>query len=274
MIPRDILTTGQLHCSIKASYEINRDKTTLNTDLRTTRISGGKAVYGAAIGILMLEAKFPRIPGDMGNALSWPFPVHYKVVRGASPDKVVRKGAEGLLDTFIKAGKSLVADGVDGITTNCGFLSLFQSELSSALDVPVASSSLMQVSMVNRLLPAGKCAGILTISESSLSTLHLQCAQCPEDTPIGSTEGGREFSRAILNDELELNVEMARQDNVDAALQLVSRHPNLGAIVLECSNMIPYANNIAQATSLPVFSIWNYVQWFQSALVPREFPAS
>ena len=87
---------------------------------------GGKAVYGANIGILMLEARFPRIPGDMGNALSWPFPVHYRVVRGASPDRVVRRRAEGLLDAFIEAGRELVADGADGITTNCGFLSLYQ----------------------------------------------------------------------------------------------------------------------------------------------------
>lgn len=36
--------------------------------------SGGKALYGAPLGILMLEAKFPRIPGDMSNAITWPFP--------------------------------------------------------------------------------------------------------------------------------------------------------------------------------------------------------
>ncbi|MEO9901998.1 MAG: aspartate/glutamate racemase family protein, partial [Nisaea sp.] len=127
---------------------------------------GGKAIYGASVGILMLEAQFPRIPGDMGNALTWDFPVHYRVVRDASPDRVVRRGAKGLLDNFIDAAKGLVADGVDGITTNCGFLSLFQEELASAVGVPVATSSLMQVDMVNRLLPAGKRAGVLTISAS------------------------------------------------------------------------------------------------------------
>ena len=51
---------------------------------------GGKAVYGAAVGILMLEARFPRIPGDVGNATTWPFPVLYKVVPAASPERVVR----------------------------------------------------------------------------------------------------------------------------------------------------------------------------------------
>ena len=94
-------------------------------------VSGGKSIYGARIGILMLEAQFPRIPGDMGNAETWPFPVLYKIVRGATPDRVVRKNAEGMLDRFIAAAEELVSDGADAITTNCGFLSIFQKELSA-----------------------------------------------------------------------------------------------------------------------------------------------
>ena len=110
---------------------------------RTAR--GGKAIYGAAVGILMLEARFPRIPGDMGNAETWPFPVLYKVVKGASPERVVKGKAEGLLPAFLDAAKELVALGADGITTNCGFLSLYQAEIARHVGVPVATSSLMQV---------------------------------------------------------------------------------------------------------------------------------
>lgn len=233
--------------------------------------TGGKAIYGAAVGILMLEARFPRIPGDMGNALTWPFPVHYRVVRDASPDCVVRGGAEGLLGRFVDAARDLVADGVDGITTNCGFLSLFQEELAAAVGVPVATSSLMQVGMVNRLLPPGRRAGILTISGSTLTARHLDKAHVPQGTPVGSTEGLREFTRAILGNELQLDVEAARQDNVDAARALQAAHPDLGAIVLECTNMIPYAADIRRATGLPVFSILSFVTWFQSSLQPRVF---
>lgn len=233
--------------------------------------TGGKAIYGAAVGILMLEARFPRIPGDMGNALTWPFPVHYRVVRDASPDRVVRGGAEGLLGRFVDAARDLVADGVDGITTNCGFLSLFQEELAAAVGVPVATSSLMQVGMVNRLLPPGRRAGILTISGSTLTAQHLDKAHVPQGTPVGSTEGLREFTRAILGNELQLDVEAARQDNVDAARALQAAHPDLGAIVLECTNMIPYAADIRRATGLPVFSILSFVTWFQSSLQPRVF---
>lgn len=233
--------------------------------------TGGKAIYGAAVGILMLEARFPRIVGDMGNALSWPFPVHYKIVRGASPERVVRRNAEGLLDDFIAAARELVADGVDGITTNCGFLSLFQEELADAVGVPVATSSLMQVAQVNRLLPKGRRAGILTISNSTLTPLHLEKAGVPAGTPVGSTEGGREFTRAILGNEMVLDVEAARADNVAAAKALQADNPDLGAIVLECTNMVPYAADIRAATGLPVFSIASFVTWFQSGLAPRIY---
>lgn len=233
--------------------------------------TGGKTVYSAAVGILMLEARFPRIPGDMGNAQTWRFPVHYKVVRGASPDRVVRRQAEGLLDDFIDAARELVSDGVDGITTNCGFLSLFQEELSQAVPVPVLTSSLQQVSMVNRLLPAGKRAGILTISGSTLTQAHLDAAGVPAETPVGTTEGLREFTRVILDNELTLDVEAARDDNVQAALAMKDAYPELGGIVLECTNMCPFAPDISKATGLPVWSMVSCVEWFQSGLTPRRF---
>jgi Asp/Glu/hydantoin racemase len=234
-------------------------------------VRGGKAIYGASVGILMLEARFPRIPGDMGNALSWPFPVLYRVVRNASPDQVVRRGAEGLLEAFIDAACSLVEDGADGITTNCGFLSIYQEALSEAVGVPVASSSLMQVPMVNALLPPGKRAGILTISGQSLTEQHLQCAGVPEGTPVGTTEGLSHFTQAILGDALELDVAAARADNVEAALALVAAYPDVGALVLECTNMTPYAADIQAATGMPVFSMGNFVSWFQASLAPPRY---
>jgi hypothetical protein len=130
---------------------------------------GGKAIYGAAVGILMLEARFPRIPGDVGNATTWPFSVLYKVVRGASPERVVRRRAAGLLDAFVAAGRELVAEGADDLVTNCGFLSLFQDDLAAACAVPVAASALMQAPLIERLLPPGRRVGVLTVSAASLT---------------------------------------------------------------------------------------------------------
>src|ERR1700761_4887284 len=111
----------------------------------TTIATGGKVLYGAPLGILMLEACFPRIPGDMGNATTWPFPVLYHVVRGASPEKAVLQAARGLLRAVIGGAEELARLGAEAIATNCGFLSLYQKELAAAAGVPVATSSLMQV---------------------------------------------------------------------------------------------------------------------------------
>ena len=131
----------------------------MNTQATPRLARGGKSIYGAPLGILMLEARFPRIPGDMGNATTWPFPVLYKVVRGASPRRVVTERAAGLLDDFLAAARELVDLGADGITTNCGFLSLFQRELQEAVGVTVATSSLLQVPWVQAMLPPGKRVG-------------------------------------------------------------------------------------------------------------------
>lgn len=235
------------------------------------KVTGGKTVYGAALGIMMLESRFPRILGDMGNAATWPFPVHYAVVPGATPDRVVRNRAEGLLANFLTAGRDLIARGADGITTNCGFLSLFQSDLTEALGVPVATSSLMQAPLVQSLLPAGKRVGILTISKRTLTPEHLERAGADPDTPVMGTDNGVEFSRVILGDELELDVALARDDNIAAARELVSEHEDIGAIVLECTNMTPFAADIRAATSLPVFSAYNFVCWFQAGLQPSRW---
>ncbi|HVH75499.1 MAG TPA: aspartate/glutamate racemase family protein [Stellaceae bacterium] len=236
---------------------------------RTAR--GGKAVYGARLGILMLEARFPRIPGDMGNAGTWPFPVLYKVVRGASPQRVVRERAAGLLPAFLEAAQELVELGADGITTNCGFLSLYQAEIARHVGVPVATSSLLQVPLVASLLPPGKRVGILTVSARDLSPEHLAAAGVAADTPIAGTEGGGEFTRVLIGNERELDAAKAEADILAAGRDLVRRHPEVGAIVLECTNMAPYSRALSEAAGLPVFDIVGFITWFHAGLSPRDF---
>src|SRR5271156_198297 len=172
--------------------------------------TGGKAIYGAPLGILMLEARFARIPGDMGHAGTWPFPVLYRVVRGASPERVVLRGAEGLLPDFLAAAADLVVLGAEAITTNCGFLSLFQRELAAHVRVPVATSALIQVPWVQATLPPGKRVGVITVSRAALTARHLEAAGVPLDIPLVGTEGGREFYRVLVGGESEdMDVAMA-----------------------------------------------------------------
>lgn len=234
---------------------------------------GGKAIYGAPLGILMLEARFPRIPGDMGNALTWPFPVLYRVVRGATPERVVLQGARGLLPDFIAAAEELVALGAEAITTNCGFLSLFQAELAAAVRVPVATSSLMQVPWVQATLPPGRRVGVLTVNRPGLTPAHLAAAGVPADTPIMGTEGGREFFRVLIKAEaVDMDVALAERDILDAGRALVAAHPEVGAIVLECTNMPPYAAALQAALGLPVYDIYSMITWFHAGIRPRRFP--
>ena len=238
----------------------------------STIAKGGKAVYGAPLGILMLEARFPRIPGDMGNATTWPFPVMYRVVKGASPERVVLNGAAGLLQDFLDAAADLVAQGAEAITTNCGFLALFQRELAAHVRVPVATSALMQVPWVQATLPPGQRVGVVSVSAQSLTPRHLEAAGVPLDTPIAGTEDGKEFFRVlILGEKLDMDVGLAAKDILDAARGLVARHPDIGAIVLECTNMPPYAHAVRETLGIPVYDIYSLVTWLHAGLRPRDF---
>jgi hypothetical protein len=235
---------------------------------------GGKAIYGAPLGILMLEARFPRIPGDMGNALTWPFPVLYRVVRGATPERVVLNGAAGLLDAFLDAAAELVADGAEALTTNCGFLSLFQRELAAHVHVPVVTSALMQVPWVQATLPPGQRVGIITVSAAALTARHLEAAGVPPDTPVTGTEHGREFFRVLIRGEIEtMDIAAAAADIVDAGGELLSRHPDVGAIVLECTNMPPYAHLLRETLGRPIYDIYSLITWLQASMRPRDFGA-
>jgi Asp/Glu/hydantoin racemase len=223
------------------------------------------------LGVLMLETRFPRIAGDIGNPDTWPFPVRFCTVSGASPQRVVREQATGLLQNFKDAAIQLVRDGADGISTTCGFLSLFQSELAAACGAPVAASSLMQAPMIQAILPPGQTLGILTISAETLSPAHLAAAGVPEGTPVVGTDNGQEFSRAILNDEATLDADLAERDVVEAGKILFDGNPNVGAILLECTNMAPYSRALQEAFDRPVFDIYSFLTWFHTGLRPRQF---
>src|SRR5208282_3753661 len=126
--------------------------------------------------------------------------------------------------------------------------------------VPVATSALMLVPFVQTFLPPGKRVGVITVSAKSLTPHHLKAAGVPLDTPVVGTEGGREFFRVlILGEKDDLDVGLAEQDILDAGRTLLARHADVGAIVLECTNMPPYAAALQEALGLPVFDIYSLI---------------
>ena len=239
-----------------------------------TRVRGGFNQYGFTVGILMLDTRFPRIPGDMGHAATFPFPVRYHRVDGASPDRVVRKGADGLLAAFVDGARALEREGVGTITTNCGFLVKFQRELAAAVSVPVFTSSLLLVPLVHRMLPPGRRVGVLTVDAASLTAEHLEGAGIGPDIPlvVAGLEGEKEFTRVLLGDELELYPELCREEHVRVARRLIAEHPDIGAIVLECTNMPPYTADIQRETGRPVFDITTLVRMAHDALASAGGP--
>ncbi len=207
------------------------------------------------LGVLMLDTRFPRIAGDIGNPATFDFALRHAVVSGASPRRVVCERDASLLRPFIEAGRALVAQGARAITTSCGFLVLFQRDLSEALPVPVWSSSLLLVPALQAGLSAGRRVGVNTIDAASLGAEHLLAAGADPSMPIEGVAPGCSLQRSLLGNLATLDEAQAARDVVEAGRCLVERCPDVAAIVLECTNMPPYAHMLRQAIGLPVHDI-------------------
>ncbi len=219
------------------------------------------------IGIMMLDTTFPRIKGDIGNPETFAFPVVYQKVRGASVQKLVIEADAGLVDDFITAGMSLVARGAKAVTTSCGFLALFHRQLVEALPVPVFSSSLLQVHLAQALIRRGQKTGIITARRSSLTEAHLAGVGIQHyPTAIVGMEQAQEFSAVFIGGKATLDRGQCRKEMQAAAERLMHDHPDVGAIVLECTNMPPFADAVRQATGVPVFDAVTMVNYAHSLL--------
>ena len=239
------------------------------------RVVGGRTHYGEAVGIMTLETVFPRIPGDVGNASTFRFPVKLRTVKGASINRVVKQGDPALLEPFIEAAKELEKEGVRAITTSCGFLALFQDELAKSVKIPVFASSLMQVPLVYKMLGKGHKVGIITADSGSLSEKHLRAAGIDSiPLAIAGMEDQEEFPKAFLRNEPAIDPDKIRAEIVGVVKNLVSKNPDIGAFVLECANMPPYSAAIQEATGLPVFDIVTFINYVYGAVVRKPFKES
>ncbi len=209
------------------------------------------------LGVLMLKTGFPRPPGDVGNPATWPCPSLYKVVETAPVAAVVTEQAlpPELIDAFAEAGAALVDAGAGLLTTSCGFLVTAQAELEQRLPVPLVTSSLLQIPRVAAALPQGRRVGVLTYDSRRLSAAHLAAAGAPPDTPVVGMEEGAELHRVIADDLPHLDRAAAEADVLAAGRALAARHPDVGAIVLECTNLPPYRQALEAALGLPVHDL-------------------
>jgi hypothetical protein len=222
----------------------------------------------------MLDTVFPRVPGDVGNALTWPFPVRYKVLEGARSSRIMgTEPDETLVEQFIAGAKELEAEGVDMITTSCGFLAVFQQEIAASVSVPVLTSALLQVPLAARLLGPGQVVGVLT-ERPNLTDRHFAAVGCvPGETPmlVRAMRPDAGFPTVFIDGATEADVDLLEAEMVEMAVELTRDHPEVGALVLECTNFVPFSQAMRRATGLPVFDLYTLVMQTFEATWGHDF---
>jgi hypothetical protein len=215
------------------------------------------------LGILMLDTRFPRIVGDVGNAKSYDFPVIFRTMQGIGPsDAVAAHPDRTRVMAALEANARALADqGAVGIGTSCGFLALYQNDLARVSPVPVASSALLHI---KRLLP--KKVGVLTASAANLTPAHFEAVGAPGDTPVEGMPAGGSFAATFLRNGTTLDRDAVEREAIEAGRALVARNPGVEAIVLECTNLPPYAEALRRALGLPTYDVLDLLRGLYTSL--------
>lgn len=229
----------------------------------------------AAIGILVMDARIRRIPGDVGNPATFPFPVICRTVAGATLKRIIRERDPSLLHPFVEAGWKLVRLGAKALTTTCGFNAFFQQELAAEFPVPVFTSSLLQLPFIERSLRPRDRIGILTADAANLTPEHLRRAGGDVDRlTVYGLEDQPGFYEAIFSGSGRLDEKKVASEVVEQAQRMVASDPAIRAVVLECANLPPYAAAVQEAVGLPVYDFTTMLHHVWAALARSPFSSA
>jgi hypothetical protein len=238
------------------------------------RTAPGKPVaYGYTIGMLCAEWDIPFVPGDLNNASTFDFPIRYLTVPGASGAQVLTGAAAGYADLFVQAAKQLEAEGVRAITGNCGYMAAYQPIVADAVNIPVFMSSLIQAPLLLTMLGSGRRLGVLVVNTAGITEPVLSGAGIsePDRLVFQGLDHRTHFNETIVQQVGLLDENRLRAEVVATALELTRSDPSIGAILLECSDLPPYARDIHRATGLPVFDWAGFVRYVHDATHPRGY---
>ena len=230
----------------------------------------------AKIGILCWEAgQVPRglvqlelLIGNSTNPQSYAFPVRFCRVKGANVKTVLENPSREVLQNMIVEAKAMVADGVRAITTSCGFNAIFQNELTEAVNVPVFTSSLLQVPIVQKMVgPKGELI-ILTANKAALKQEHLRAVAITNTTNlhIYGLEACNEWNKIFSSPDKDIDLNIIREEVVGVALKIYKAYSHARAFILECTDLPPFSEEIKNVTGLPVFDFITLVNYVYSAL--------
>jgi hypothetical protein len=240
----------------------------------TQTIAGERETDRPAIGVIMLDTRFPRLLGDIGNALTWPFPVTYRVARGAYPARMARAEPDGaLLAPFVEAARHLETQGARAIATSCGFLAAYQRELAAAVSIPVFSSALLQVPMAARTMRPGQRVAILTAA-GLLNERHFNgVGWSAEDIPVVqlAPPPDSHFIATFVGNAATADPALLRREVARLTERLVAEHDDVGAVVLECANLAPFAPIVRRIANVAVFDLYTLCMHAYLATTGTDF---
>jgi Asp/Glu/hydantoin racemase len=226
-------------------------------------------IAGFAIGVLYVATPFVFVPGNIQNATTLGFPVAYECAEGVSIAELL-EGAKKVETALLSAAARLEKRGVRAIVGACGSFANFQTVLNSAVSVPVFSSVLTQIPWLLRMLPRTQRLAIIFADKRSF-TAQVQAECCIDDLsrlvitdcmPLAPFRALIEQPYRIFHQELRLAV-------AEHARDLVRTHPDIGLVVLQCSELSPYASAIQAAAHRPVVDVVGLAQWVYSTVVRK-----
>jgi hypothetical protein len=233
----------------------------------------GRTIGGAPIGIVQLSANIPMIPGNVGNASTFGFSLIYQPMEVSGDMVVSSEPHPEVIKRTIEAGKKLEAQGCRAIVGNCGFFANYQPMVADALDVPFFSSSLLQIPIILATLKPGQKILVMTADGSVLEKAPAleNCGVTDRSRLIiAGAENGSEMQR-ILTVSGGYNPKKLELELVEIAVNNAAQFPEIGAILLECTELSPHAFAIQEAVGLPAWDFTTMINWVNSGLVRRPF---
>lgn len=243
-------------------------------------ITGGHPYQGYSTGILKLDERcYPMTSGDVGNATSYPFPVLIREVKGLlnnpSPPITTPDGAyTEYVQLCINEAIQLEKDGVRCIAMCCGFLSLIQQVTAAHVNIPVMASPLMMIPIVHQMIRPEQSIVVVTASARLLTNEFFTAvgADLNDRINLVGLDDSKSFNSMCMGGKtLSFEYNDLREDIINLIENAQKKNPNIGAILLECSSLPPFANDVREATGLPVFDFIACVKWMHNAVVPEKY---
>lgn len=215
-------------------------------------------------GLVQLES----LRGNSTNLDTYPFPVRLCRIEGANVESVLENPSPVVLQRMISESQKLIRQGIRAITTSCGFNAVFQKELTRALPVPVFTSSLLQVPFVRNLLPPDQAIAVITAKSSALKDVHLRAAGIVsrEMLQVLGMEHSPEWNKIFTKPEEKVDLETVAREVVMTAKKAMEGPLQVGAFVLECTDLPPFSTAVREATGKPVFDFQTMMYMIAQAL--------